>query len=59
MYELSNILDLKRNGKNYSDLAKNLENLRQKSVVIYDEEKEINHSDRLATAVKILGKRSD
>ena len=39
MYELSNILDLKRNGKNYSDLAKNLENLRQKSVVIYDEEK--------------------
>lgn len=39
MYELSNILDLKRNGKNYSDLAKNLEKLRQKSVVIYDEEK--------------------
>lgn len=39
MYELTNILDLKRNGKNYSDLAKNISNLRKKEVLIYNEEK--------------------
>lgn len=30
MYELTKVLNLKRNGKNYSDLAKNIGDLRKK-----------------------------
>ncbi|ELA93816.1 replication initiation protein [Enterococcus faecium] len=37
MYELSNVLELKRNGRTYSQLAKNLESMRAKSVKIYNE----------------------
>lgn len=39
MYELTKILNLKRSGTNYSDLAKTLNNLRKKDVTIYDKEK--------------------
>lgn len=39
MYELTKVLNLKRNGKNYSDLAKTLNVLRKKDVTIYDKEK--------------------
>ncbi|AQS54407.1 hypothetical protein BW727_200004 (plasmid) [Jeotgalibaca dankookensis] len=39
MYELKIVLDLKRNSKNYSDLAKNIGNLIKKDVLIYKEEK--------------------
>ena len=39
MYELTKVLNLKRNGKNYSDLAKTLNTLRKKDVVIYDKER--------------------
>ena len=38
-YELTKVLNLKRNGKNYSDLAKTLNVLRKKDVTIYDKEK--------------------
>ncbi|MCA9767132.1 MAG: replication initiation protein [Carnobacterium sp.] len=39
MYELSNVLDLKRNGKNYSDLARNIGDLRKKEVLIYNKDR--------------------
>ncbi|MEJ1334159.1 replication initiation protein, partial [Lactiplantibacillus plantarum] len=35
MYELSNTLNLKRNGRTYSQLAKSLDAMRAKSVKIY------------------------
>ena len=37
MYELTNVLNLKRSGTTYSQLAKTLDDLRAKSVVIYNE----------------------
>lgn len=37
MYELTNVLNLKRNGRTYSQLAENLESMRVKSVRIYNE----------------------
>lgn len=37
MYELSNVLELKRNGRTYSQLARNLDSMRAKSVKIYNE----------------------
>lgn len=37
MYELSNVLNLKRSGTTYSDLAKNLDSLGSKRVVIYND----------------------
>lgn len=37
MHELTKVLDLRKNGKNYSDLAKNLGDLRKKEVLIYSE----------------------
>lgn len=39
MYELTKVLNLKRNGKNYSDLAKNIGDLRKKEVLIYNKNK--------------------
>lgn len=39
MYELTKVLDLQRNGKNYSDLAKNIGELRKKEVMIYNQDK--------------------
>lgn len=39
MYELTKVLNLKRNGKNYSDLAKNIGDLRKKEVMIYNKNK--------------------
>lgn len=39
MYELTKVLDLKRNGKNYSDLARNIGDLRKKEVLIYSKNK--------------------
>lgn len=39
MYELTNVLNLKRSGTTYSQLAKTLDDLRIKSVVIYNEKK--------------------
>ena len=39
MYELTNVLNLKRSGTTYSQLAKTLDDLRAKSIVIYNEEK--------------------
>lgn len=38
MYELTNVLDLKRNGRTYSQLATNLNNMRKKDVFVYNEE---------------------
>ena len=38
MYELSNVLDLKRNGRKYSQIANNLSSMRRKDVYIYNEE---------------------
>jgi len=38
MYELTNVLHLKRSGTTYSQLAKTLDDLRSKSVVIYNKE---------------------
>lgn len=37
MYELSNVLSLKRNGRSYSQLADSLNTLRKKDVYIYNE----------------------
>ena len=37
MYELTNVLNLKRSGTTYSDLAKNLDSLGSKRVVIYND----------------------
>ena len=37
MYELTNVLNLKRSGTTYSDLAKNLDSLGTKRVVIYND----------------------
>ena len=36
MYELTRVLDLKRSGRTYSQLAQNLEDMRAKSVKIYN-----------------------
>lgn len=33
MYELTNVLNLKRNGRTYSQLAESLESMRSKSVL--------------------------
>jgi plasmid replication initiation protein len=38
MYELSNVLDLKRSGRTYSQLAQNLQDMRAKPIRIYSEE---------------------
>lgn len=38
MYELSNVLELKRNGRTYSQLSTSLNNMRKKDVFIYNEE---------------------
>ena len=38
MYELTNILDLQRSGRNYSELAKNIGELRKKEVLIYNKD---------------------
>lgn len=37
MYELTKVLNIKQNGKNYSDMAKTIGELRKKEVLIYDE----------------------
>lgn len=37
MYELTNVLNLKRNGRTYSQLAESLESMRAKSVRVYSE----------------------
>ena len=37
MYELTNVLNLKRNGRTYSQLAESLESMRSKSVRVYNE----------------------
>ncbi|WP_147283399.1 replication initiation protein, partial [Enterococcus gallinarum] len=37
MYELTNVLNLKRNGRTYSQLAESLESMRAKSVRVYNE----------------------
>lgn len=37
MYELTNVLNLKRNGRTYSQLAESLETMRAKSVRVYNE----------------------
>lgn len=38
MYELTKVLNIKQNGKNYGDMAKSLGDLRKKEVLIYDDE---------------------
>ena len=38
MYELTKVLNIKQNGKNYADMAKSIGELRKKEVLIYDEE---------------------
>lgn len=38
MYELSNVLDLKRSGRTYSQLAQNLSDMRKKDIYIYSEQ---------------------
>ncbi|HRL52008.1 MAG TPA: replication initiation protein [Enterococcus aquimarinus] len=38
MYELTKVLNIKQNGKNYGDMAKALGDLRKKEVLIYDDE---------------------
>ena len=37
MYEISNVLGLTRSGKNYSDIANNINEMRKKDVFIYNE----------------------
>ena len=37
MYELTKVLNIKQNGKNYGDMAKALGDLRKKEVLIYDD----------------------
>ncbi|HFL2561451.1 TPA: replication initiation protein, partial [Clostridioides difficile] len=45
MYELTKVLNLKRSGTTYSDLAKNLDSLGYKRVVIYnDKERSITQT---------------
>ena len=39
MYELTKVLNIKQNGKNYSDMAKAIGDLRKKEVLIHDEER--------------------
>lgn len=39
MYELTKVLDLQRSGKNYSDLARNIGELRKKEVLIYNKDR--------------------
>jgi plasmid replication initiation protein len=41
MYELTNVLNIKRNGKNYADLAKAIGDLRKKEVLVYDKERKV------------------
>ena len=38
MYELTKVLNIKQNGKNYADMAKTIGELRKKEVLIHDEE---------------------
>lgn len=38
MYELTKVLNIKQNGKNYGDMAKAIGDLRKKEVLIYDDE---------------------
>lgn len=38
MYELTKVLNIKKNGKNYGDMAKTIGELRKKEVLIYDDE---------------------
>lgn len=40
MYELSKVLNIKINGKNYSDLAQSIGSLRKKDVLIYNDSEE-------------------
>ena len=40
LYEIANVLGLKRSGRTYNQLTDTLRNLRQKEVVIYNEETE-------------------
>ena len=37
MYELTKVLNIKQNGKNYGDMAKAIGDLRKKEVLVYDE----------------------
>lgn len=37
MYELTKVLNIKQNGKNYGDMAKSIGELRKKEVLIYDD----------------------
>lgn len=39
MYELTKVLNIKQNGKNYGDMAKAIGDLRKKEVLIYDEKR--------------------
>jgi plasmid replication initiation protein len=39
MYELTKVLNIKQNGKNYADMAKSIGELRKKEVLIHDEER--------------------
>ena len=40
LYEISEVLGLKRSGRTYNQLTNTLRNLRQKEVIIYNEETE-------------------
>lgn len=59
MYELTKVLDLKRNGKTYSDLARNIGDLRKKEVLIYNKEKKIRHSNWMGFRSYIRRKWAD
>ncbi len=41
MYELTKVLNIKQNGKNYGDMAKSIGELRKKEVLVYDEERKV------------------
>lgn len=41
MYELTKVLNIKQNGKNYGDMAKAIGDLRKKEVLVYDEERKV------------------
>lgn len=41
MYELTKVLNIKQNGKNYGDMAKAIGHLRKKEVLVYDEERKV------------------
>ena len=40
MYELTNVLEIKRSGRTYNQIANTLDDLRKKEVTIYNQERE-------------------